>query len=61
MKKTLSLFSAALFLVASCGAQQEAQEAAQVSTPETEEEKQLYAVTSDAVTMSVSRGERRKL
>ena len=44
MKKTLSLFSAALFLVASCGAQQEAQEVAQVSNPETEEEKQLYAV-----------------
>ena len=39
MKKTLSLFSAALFLVASCGAQQEAQEVAQVSNPETEEKK----------------------
>ena len=44
MKKTLSLFSAALFLVAACGAQQEAQETADVSTPETEEEKQLYAI-----------------
>ncbi len=44
MKKTLSLFSAALFLVAACGAQQKAQETADVSTPETEEEKQLYAI-----------------
>lgn len=42
MKKTLSLFSAALALVVACGAQQ--QETSNAITPETEEEKQLYAI-----------------
>ncbi|MFT5377215.1 MAG: FKBP-type peptidyl-prolyl cis-trans isomerase FkpA [Candidatus Latescibacterota bacterium] len=41
MKKTLGLFGAALLLVAACGTQQEE---AKVVTPETEEEKQLYAI-----------------
>jgi len=41
MKKTLGLLGAALLLVVACGAQQEE---AKVVTPETEEEKQLYAI-----------------
>jgi FKBP-type peptidyl-prolyl cis-trans isomerase FkpA len=42
MKKTLGLLGTALLLVVACGAQQE--QAAKVVTPETEEEKQLYAI-----------------
>lgn len=43
MRKTLSLLSAALVVVVACGAQQE-QAATKIVTPETEEEKQLYAI-----------------